>query len=83
MRRVIQRTVRTTKIISLTITHSESEEAVEYTLVDEAEPLNDPTPSQLAEVALDHPTAGHDELDRSSPETPAPSASGPDYQAKD
>ena len=40
MRRVIQRTVTTTTIVSLTITHSESAEAVEYTLVDSAEELN-------------------------------------------
>ena len=50
MRRVIQRTVTTTTIVSLTITHSESAEAVEYTLVDSAEELNpgggSPSPEQ-------------------------------------
>ena len=40
MRRVIQRTVTTTTIVSLTITHSESEEAVEYTVVDDVERLD-------------------------------------------
>lgn len=35
MRRVIQRTITTTRIVSLTITHSESEEAVEYTVIDD------------------------------------------------
>ncbi len=51
MRRVIQRTVTTTTIVLLTITHSESAEAVEYTLVDSAEELNpggggSPSPEQ-------------------------------------
>ena len=50
MRRVIQRTVTTTTIVSLTTTHSESAEAVEYTLVDSAEELNpgggSPAPEQ-------------------------------------
>ncbi len=44
MRRVIQRTITTTKIVSLTITHSEHEEAVEYTLLDKAAQPNDPVP---------------------------------------
>lgn len=70
MRRVIQRTVRTTKIISLTITHSESEEAVEYTLVDEVEPLNDPAPLLLDEAAPDRPVTEHGKADQASPEPP-------------
>lgn len=51
MRRVIQRTVTTTKIISLTITHSESEEAIEYTLIDDAEALDEPLTSAAALAA--------------------------------
>jgi len=54
MRRVIQRTVTTTKIISLTITHSESEEAVEYTLVDGAEQLDEPIAPVVELAADDH-----------------------------
>lgn len=83
MRRVIQRTVRTTKIVSLTITHSESEEAVEYTLTS-ADLFSAPTgleqteqPAQLenpAELAADrsdpNPTdlrGEHDELNAQFP----------------
>ena len=54
MRHVIQRTITTTKIISLTITHSESEEAVEYTLVDDADESSQPT---LEIVPADQPAA--------------------------
>ena len=58
MRRVIQRTVTTTTIVSLTITHSESAEAVEYTLVDSAEELNpggsSPSPLQTDEFVMSH-----------------------------
>ena len=50
MRRVIQRTVTTTKIISLTITHSESAEAVEYTLVDNTRQPGDLTPEHPRET---------------------------------
>ena len=42
MRRVIQRTIKTTKIISLTITHSEEE--VEYTLSTSTELPDTPEP---------------------------------------
>ncbi len=42
MRRVIQKTITTTKIISLTITHSEEE--VEYTLTNSSEQLSAPQP---------------------------------------
>lgn len=50
MRRVIQRTVRTTKIVSLTITHSESEEAVEYSLTSGSDQLEAATPPESTEV---------------------------------
>jgi hypothetical protein len=77
MRRVIQRTVTTTKIISLTITHSESEEAIEYTLIDDADALDEPLTSAAALAAEE--CAIEDEL-------PAGDASGaarpqPDTQA--
>ena len=50
MRRVIQRTVRTTKIVSLTITHSESEEAVEYSLTSGSDQLEAATPPESTEA---------------------------------
>ncbi len=50
MRRVIQRTVRTTKIVSLTITHSESEEAVEYSLTSSNDRIEADRPSESTEA---------------------------------
>jgi hypothetical protein len=47
MRRVIQRTVRTTKIVSLTITHSE--EQVDYTLLPDNDQLPEPAASDRVE----------------------------------
>ena len=67
MRRVIQRTVRTTKIISLTITHSESEEAVEYTLASNAD--------QIAEAAAPDQTEPPERL--KNPAEPAADRSDP------
>ncbi len=51
MRRVIQRTITTTKIISLTITHSE--EAVEYTVLSSADQLAEAEPAANDPAALD------------------------------
>jgi hypothetical protein len=49
MRRVIQKTITTTKIISLTITHSEEE--VEYALTTGVDQLNESEASLPAEAA--------------------------------
>ncbi|MBI5564485.1 MAG: hypothetical protein HY870_06295 [Chloroflexi bacterium] len=68
MRHVIQKTVTTTKIISLTITHSESEAAVEYTLIDGADQSNEPiapAPDQAADeraAIAELPAATMDEV---------------------
>jgi hypothetical protein len=51
MRRVIQRTITTTKIISLTITHSEEE--VEYTVINGADQLAEPEPAANDPAGLD------------------------------
>ena len=51
MRRVIQRTITTTRIISLTITHSEEE--VEYTVVSSADQLAEPEPAADDDTPLD------------------------------
>ncbi len=59
MRRVIQKTVTTTRIVSLTITHSESEEAVEYTLIEGAEQVNEPIASAPDQDAVDHVVSDH------------------------
>ncbi len=71
MRRVIQRTITTTKIVSLTITHSEHEEAVEYTLLDKAAAPHDPAPAQ------------HQEADRAEIEPPDISTTGPESPEED
>lgn len=71
MRRVIQRTVTTTKIVSLTITHSESEEAVEYTLID------NPIAS-----APDRPETDRIEIDQAASEPATSSTSEPDAPDK-
>ncbi len=48
MRRVIQRTITTTKIVSLNMTTSESEEAIEYTLTGGPAQLDAPAaPAEL------------------------------------
>lgn len=65
MRRVIQKTVTTTRIVSLTITHSESEEAVEYTLVDGLDHSNGPLAPAPDQTFEDHGAAvraANDEL---------------------
>ncbi len=64
MRRVIQRTIKTTKIISLTITHSEEE--VEYTLTTSTE-LPD-TPEPLLPGEADASAAPADPIDRAESE---------------
>ncbi len=53
MRRVIQRTIKTIKIISLTITHSEEE--VEYTVLNSADRLSEPEPPAGEQPVLDQP----------------------------
>ena len=53
MRRVIQKTITTTKIVSLTITHSETEEAVEYTLAASADQLEAVEAAQSSEATSD------------------------------
>ena len=68
MRRVIQRTITTTKIISLTITHSESEEEVEYTLAASADQLPASEPMLPDEAA----TATSIEPESADPEAEAP-----------
>ncbi len=65
MRRVIQKTVTTTRIVSLTITHSDSEEAVEYTLVDGLDHANGPLAPASDQAVEDHGAAvraANDEL---------------------
>ncbi len=66
MRRVIQRTIKTTKIISLTITHSEEE--VEYTLTTGTElpDASEPEPLLLGEA--DASAAPADPTDRAENE---------------
>ena len=54
MRRVIQKTVTTTRIVSLTITHSESAEEVEYTLIEGADQLNEPQMPASDQDAVDY-----------------------------
>jgi hypothetical protein len=66
MRRVIQKTVTTTKIISLTITHSEEE--VEYTLTTGADELNEPEP--LLPKGSDAAIALEPECDQADDESP-------------
>ncbi len=71
MRRVIQRTITTTKIVSLTITHSEREEAVEYAVIDKATQPTDPAP------------APHQAADRGEIEPPDISTTGPESPEED
>ncbi len=70
MRRVIQRTIKTIKIISLTITHSEEE--VEYTVINSADQLGEPGPPAEEHPALDG-AASDETLD-----TPTDTRSAPD-----
>ncbi len=71
MRRVIQRTIKTIKIISLTITHSEEE--VEYTVINNADQLGEPGPPAEEQSVLDQPAldgAASDEAPDTPTDTP-------------
>jgi hypothetical protein len=71
MRQVIQRTVRTTKIISLTMTHSESEEAVEYALIDGVDQSAAAIPDQTEQPPrLDNPAETASDRSDPNPTTP-------------
>lgn len=70
MRRVIQRTIKTIKIISLTITHSEEE--VEYTVINSADQLSEPE-----RPAEDHPALDGAASDE-TPDTPTGTPGAPD-----
>lgn len=72
MRRVIQRTVRTTKIVSLTITHSE--EQVDYTLLPDNDPLSEPAAPDRAGL----PAAPDDPAQAATGDAPAADRSEPD-----